>query len=152
MNGPDASSGENYDKQSVAHNTVLIRMPGETMKGLTHPLDLQANSGGQRKLPTFARLLAFQSDRLFAYAATERDTHLPPGQVRPDGPPVPVPDAGPFRGLRSRDRQKRGLSKTWLLHTANEPVITGSRVPADQEQGRIFCRTLYRGGCRCWKR
>ena len=33
--------------------------------------------------------------------------------------------------------------KTWLLHTANEPVIAGREFRADQDQGRIFCRTLY---------
>jgi heparin/heparan-sulfate lyase len=33
--------------------------------------------------------------------------------------------------------------KTWLLHTANEPAVAGNEFRADQDQGRIFCRTLY---------
>jgi heparin/heparan-sulfate lyase len=32
--------------------------------------------------------------------------------------------------------------KAWLLHTANEPVIAGRELRADQDRGRIFCRTL----------
>jgi heparin/heparan-sulfate lyase len=29
-----------------------------------------------------------------------------------------------------------------LLHTAHEPVLTGHTFQADQDRGRIFCRTL----------
>ncbi len=32
--------------------------------------------------------------------------------------------------------------KDWLLHTAEEPVITGKTFRADHGQGRMFCRTL----------
>jgi heparin/heparan-sulfate lyase len=34
------------------------------------------------------------------------------------------------------------FKKTWLLHTAAEPQIRGSEFSADQEEGRLFCRTL----------
>lgn len=136
-------SGENYDKQSVAHNTVLIRMPGERMKWLTNPeRELRANSGGQCKLPAFARVLAFRSQRHFAYVATDATAtyhadkceemvrqflYLPPDHCV----------------VFDRVIAKRAeYPKSWLLHTANEPVIDGREFRADQEQGRIFCRTL----------
>lgn len=101
------------------------------------------HSGGQRKLPTFARVLAFQSERLFAYAAT-------------DAPPTYHPDkcaqmvrqflflTPDYFVVFDRVIAKRAdYPKTWLLHTGNEPAITGKEFQADQEQGRIFCRTLY---------
>ena len=66
----DSASGINYDNQSVAHNTVLIRMPGEVMPDMWGQ-HVETNSGGQRKLPDIARVLAFETDRLFAYAATD---------------------------------------------------------------------------------
>jgi heparin/heparan-sulfate lyase len=33
-------------------------------------------------------------------------------------------------------------AKTWLLHTANEPVLDGQTARADQDKGRLLCRTL----------
>jgi len=139
----DSSSGENYDKQSVAHNTVLIRMPGETMRGLTHPLDLQANSGGQRKLPTFARLLAFQSERLFAYAATDATPTYHPDKCAQMVRQFLFLTPDHFVVFDRVIAKRADYPKTWLLHTGNEPAITGKKFQADQEQGRIFCRTLY---------
>ena len=32
--------------------------------------------------------------------------------------------------------------KSWLLHTATEPRLKGDTFYADQDQGRLFCRTL----------
>jgi len=140
----DPSSGENYDKQSVAHNTVLIRMPGETMKGLTHPtLEIQANSGGQRRLPTFARVLAFQSDRLFAYAATDATPTYHPDKCDQMVRQFLFLTPDHFVVFDRVIAKRADYPKTWLLHTANEPAITGTEFRADQEQGRIFCRTLY---------
>jgi heparin/heparan-sulfate lyase len=140
----DPSSGENYDKQSVAHNTVLIRMPGETMKGLTHPtLELQANSGGQRRLPTFARVLAFQSDHLFAYAATDATPTYHPDKCAQMVRQFLFLTPDYFVVCDRVAAKSADYPKTWLLHTANEPVIAGNEFRADHEQGRIFCRTLY---------
>jgi len=140
----DPSSGENYDKQSVAHNTVLIRMPGETMKGLTHPtLELQANSGGQRNLPTFARVLAFQSDPLFAYAVTDATPTYHPDKCAQMVRQFLFLTPDYFVVFDRAVAKSADYPKTWLLHTGNEPVIAGREFRADQEQGRIFCRTLY---------
>ncbi|MBM3891493.1 MAG: hypothetical protein FJ388_20465, partial [Verrucomicrobia bacterium] len=140
---PDPAPGENYDRQSVAHNTLLIRMPGETMQGLGVPIRLEANSGGQCRLPKSARVLAFETDRLFAYAATDATatyhTNKCAQMVRqfffltPDHFVV-------FDRVVSKNAN---YPKTWLLHTANEPMITSREFRADQDRGRIFCRTLY---------
>ncbi len=60
------NSGANYDRQSVAHNVVLIRMPGEDLGP-----GIEANSGGQSRPPVFAKPLAFESNPRFAYVATD---------------------------------------------------------------------------------
>jgi hypothetical protein len=139
----DASSGENYDKQSVAHNTVLIRMPGETMRGLTHPIELQANSGGQRKLATFARVLAFQSERPVAYVATDATPTYHSDKCAQMIRQFLFLTPDYFVVFDRVVAKSADYPKTWLLHTANEPAITGNEFRADQDQGRIFCRTLY---------
>jgi len=39
--------------------------------------------------------------------------------------------------------KRSDFPKTWLLHTANEPAVAGNEFRSDQDQGRIFCCTLY---------
>jgi heparin/heparan-sulfate lyase len=38
---------------------------------------------------------------------------------------------------------KPDYAKAWLLHTQNEPVVKGAVFRADEDQGRLFCRTLF---------
>ncbi|MBI3945052.1 MAG: HEAT repeat domain-containing protein, partial [Armatimonadetes bacterium] len=69
--GPGHSS---YTDQTVAHNCVLIRMPGETFAGGGSAGGVTSvNSGGQCRAIWFARPLAFENDpgNAFAYAATD---------------------------------------------------------------------------------
>jgi len=140
---PDPTSGENYDRQSVAHNTVLIRMPGERMTTLESAIQLQANSGGQCKLPRFARVLAFETNRLFAYAATDATPTYHPDKCAQMVRQFVFLTPDHFVVFDRVVATKADYSKTWLLHTANEPAITGNEFRADQMEGRIFCRTLY---------
>ncbi|MBI3946228.1 MAG: hypothetical protein HY321_09940 [Armatimonadetes bacterium] len=137
-----AGHSPNYRHQTVAHNAVIIQMPGEQFpRTQTGPATV--NSGGQNRPPEEAKALAFETSRLYAYTAIDaapvyneakcaqmvrQFLYLPPDHfvvfdrvvsTRPEYP------------------------KTWLLHTANEPVIAGKGFRADQAEGRIFCRTLY---------
>ncbi len=130
-------SGLNYEQQTVAHNAVLILMEGETF-----PRDA-LNTGGQNRMPAAARLLAFESGRHFAYMATDATPvyhedkcalmvrqvlYLPPDHLV----------------IFDRVTSTRAdYPKTWLLQTANEPQISGREFRADQDRGRIFCRTVY---------
>ncbi|MBI3945949.1 MAG: hypothetical protein HY321_08520, partial [Armatimonadetes bacterium] len=132
----------NYRHQTVAHNAVLIHMPGEQFpRTVTGPAI--ANTGGQNRYPVDAVPLAFETERLFAYTAV-------------DATPV-YNEAKCARMVRQFlflppdhfvvfDRvvsTKAEYPKTWLLHTANEPMIAGREFRSDQDQGRLFCRTLY---------
>ncbi|MBI3947491.1 MAG: heparinase II/III family protein [Armatimonadetes bacterium] len=132
----------NYRHQSVAHNSLLIRMPGEVLVCLERR-PVAANSGGQNRDSTYARVLAFESDPLYAYTATDATPtyneekcarvvrqflYLPPDH---------------FVVFDRVIAKKAEYPKTWLLHTANEPAITGKEFRADQDRGRLFCRTLW---------
>ncbi|MBI3946610.1 MAG: heparinase II/III family protein [Armatimonadetes bacterium] len=140
---PHESASVNYDEQSVAHNTVLIRMPGEVFRSRRSTAGAaDANSGGQYRLPQSARVIAFETDRLFTYAATDATPTYHEEKcaqmvrqfiwLSPDHFVV-------FDRVTSKNAD---YPKTWLLHTGREPVVTGKEFRADQGEGRIFCRTL----------
>ncbi|MBI3948637.1 MAG: hypothetical protein HY321_22185 [Armatimonadetes bacterium] len=138
--GPRPASPGEYAFQSVAHNTVLIYMPDEALPTQWRPPAI--NCGGQCKLPVFAKVLAFETDPAFAYAAADAtETYHPDkcAQMVRQFVYLPPDHFVVFDRVVSK---KAEYPKTWLLHTANEPLITGKEFRADQENGRIFCRTL----------
>ncbi len=130
----------NYRHQTVAHNAVLIYMPGETFPYNLSPM--VSNSGGQNRGPMHAVPLAFETHRPYAYTAmdatpvysdkkcaqmTRQFVYLPPDH---------------FVVFDRVTAKQADFPKTWLLHTANEPAIAGREFRAEQGEGRIFCRTL----------
>ena len=137
-----AGHSANYRHQTVAHNAILIRMPGERFPpSETGPVT--SNAGGQNRDPANARVLAFETDRLFAYTAadatpvynkekcsrmTRQFLYLPPNH---------------FVVFDRVESTQADYAKTWLLHTANEPTLLGNEFHAGHGQGHIFCRTLY---------
>ncbi|MBI3946416.1 MAG: tetratricopeptide repeat protein [Armatimonadetes bacterium] len=132
----------NYYYQTVAHNAVLIRMPGETFSeaGIGQVV---SNSGGQNRRHNHARALAFETNRLYAYAATDAtETYHEDKCARMVRQLLYLaPDH--FVVFDRVAAKKAEYPKTWLLHTANEPLVAGREFRADQGAGRIFCRTLY---------
>jgi len=132
----------NYRHQTVAHNCVLIHMPGERFpRSATGPVI--ANTAGQNRWPQEARALAFQTDRRYAYTATDATPvyHADKcGQMVRQFIYLPPDHFVVFDRVTSKRAE---YAKIWLLHTANEPTVTGKEFQAVQDQGRIFCRTLY---------
>lgn len=132
----------NYRHQTVAHNCVLIHMPGERFPpSATGPVI--ANTAGQKGWPQEARPLAFQTDRLYAYTAADATPVYHAGkcgQMVRQFIYLPPDHFVVFDRVTSKRAE---YAKTWLLHTANEPTIAGKEFGAAQDQGRIFCRTLY---------
>ncbi len=128
--------GRHYDMQTVAHNAVLIYMADEEMPNGA------VNSGGQRRYPSDAKLLAFESDCCFAYMATDATpvyhTNKCAEMIR-QFIFLPPNHFVVFDRVVSRRAE---YPKIWLLHTANEPAIRGREFSAVQGQGKIFCRTL----------
>ncbi|MBI3945046.1 MAG: HEAT repeat domain-containing protein, partial [Armatimonadetes bacterium] len=140
--GPRDVSGPNYAFQSVAHNCVLIRMEGEVLPHKTGR-PLESNSGGQRKLPREAKLLAFETQPLYAYAATDATPTYHEGKCARMVRQLLFLPPNHFVVFDRVAAKKAEYPKTWLLHTANEPAISGKEFRADQNRGRLFCRTLY---------
>jgi heparin/heparan-sulfate lyase len=132
----------NYRHQTVAHNCVLIHMPGERFPGsATGPVI--ANTAGQNRWPQEARVLAFETDRLYAYTATDATPvyHADKcGQMVRQFIYLPPDHFVVFDRVTAKRAE---YAKTWLLHTANEPAIADKELRAEQDRGRIFCRTLY---------
>jgi|GEM_PF-401723 len=133
----------NYWPQTVAHNCVLIRMPSETFPFGSLGQDLASNSGGQRRRPDFAKMLAFETSPLFAYAASDatgtyhRDKCARMVRQFLFFPP------NHFVVFDRVAATQAGYPKKWLLHTSNEPKMDGNTFQADQGQGRLFWRTHY---------
>lgn len=133
-------------RQSVAHNCVLITMPGEELPAAVPvsggPPVRPVNCGGQRKSPAAARVLAFETDEPYSYVASDATACYASekcGQM-----------VRQFLFLRPShfvvfDRvtaAKAAYGKRWLLHTVNEPALNGNTFRADHGTGRLFCRTL----------
>ena len=132
-----------YYAQTVAHNCILIHKPGEPMPNYWgmrfNGPEGNVNHGGMYGFS--GRLLAFQTDDAFSYAAGDATAaygdkcteairqlvHLQPDCfVIYDRVAASQPD---FR-------------KEWLLHTQNQPTLTGQTLRADEHHGRLFCQTL----------
>jgi heparin/heparan-sulfate lyase len=88
-------------------------------------------------------MLAFESHRPFAYVATDATPTYHPDKCAQMVRQFLFLPPDHFVVFDRVIAKNADYPKTWLLHTANEPAIAGREFHADQEQGRIFCRTLY---------
>jgi hypothetical protein len=142
----------NYFAQTVAHNCVVIHQPGEP------PADywggkVEGNHGGQHK-QLGSVLKAFEVTDDYVYVAGDATACYQHGVVKREGQPdLPEKCTQVTRQLvfLKPDRfvvfdrvttTAPGYRKDWLLHTAHEPVLTHHTFRADQDGGRMFCRTL----------
>ncbi|MBI3946232.1 MAG: hypothetical protein HY321_09960 [Armatimonadetes bacterium] len=130
----------NYRHQTVAHNAVLIQMPGERFPNSLGPVI--SNAGGQNRPPENAAPLAFETDPLYAYTAIDAAPVYNPEKCARMVRQLLYLPPDHFVVFDRVTSAKAEYAKTWLLHTANEPVVAGKEFRADQDRGRIFCRTL----------
>lgn len=131
---------QNYYAQTIAHNCILIKMPGEAPTPYWNgPVHHQA--GGQNAA-IGSEVIAFETGPHYSYIAGDA-TPVYHGDkcemmvrqfvfIPPDHFVV-------FDRVVSKNPD---FAKTWLLHHANEPVLDGDTWYADQDRGRLFCRTL----------
>ena len=137
-----------YYCRTVAHNCILIRMPGESMptywgsdpgageEKLPYP-----NDGGQQSV-VGSHLVAFESRPEYAYLAGDATATYNSAKcglalrqfvfLAPDHFVV-------FDRVTSTDPSYR---KSWTLHTVAEPALSGDTFSAEHEQGRLFVKTL----------
>jgi heparin/heparan-sulfate lyase len=137
----------NYFSRTVAHNAILIQMPGEVMspywgrsisdKNRTSIV----NDGGQWK-KVGAEILAFDTNEEFTYLASDATKVYHPAKcslaLRQFVFIVPNYFVILDRVISTRPEYK----KIWLLHTANKPQFNGKIFKADQGGGRLYCRTF----------
>lgn len=129
-----------YYSQSIAHNTLLIDMPGEEPpRYWGRPADVA--SGGQYRT-VGSQVTAFESHDEWAYLATDLTPVYHPDKsesvirefvfIRPNALLI-------FDRVRSTDA---GYAKTWLLHTVNEPEVENRRWQVEHNKGRMIATTL----------
>lgn len=137
-----------YYCRTVAHNCMLIRMPGEKMpaywggpSGTEEPLPIP-NDGGQNNL-LGSKILAFDENEEYVYIASdatksyhEDKTNLVLRQFV-----FLPPDL--FVVFDKVNSAKAEYPKTWLLHTAKEPVVHDNEFYTDHWEGKLFCKTLF---------
>ena len=136
----NSDSLQNYFAQTVAHNCVLIKMPGEPPSPYWNG-QVYGQAGGQNR-QVGSKVIAFETNDHFTYVAG-------------DATPVYSADkcalaVRQFVFIHPRhfvvfDRvtsTRAEYGKRWLLHHANEPFVLGNTWRSDHGQGRLFCRTL----------
>ncbi len=114
-----------YTKQTVAHNCVLI------------------NNAGMKHEPNSAKPLAFETGPYFSYAASDATNAYTPDKGSHMVRQFIFLPPNHFIVFDRVTSKKAEDPTKWLLHTSNEPILTGKEFHADQGDGRIFCRTLY---------
>lgn len=139
-----------YYGYSIAHNCMLIRMEGELPYDKYYKYQTQANGRGMCS-QYGSELLAFEtgdyytyvaSDAVLAYNSNKCDMALRQFVfVYPDY----------FVICDRVISRKPDQTKTWLLHTQNEPLAAGDTFSAEHWGGRLFCRTLLPRECKSEK-
>ncbi|MGD8238161.1 MAG: heparinase II/III family protein [Armatimonadota bacterium] len=142
----------NYYAQTVAHNCVAVHQPGEPPARYWGGT-VEGCHGGQHK-QLGSVLKAFETNDRYVYVAGDATECYQHGGVEREGQPD-LPEKVTlatrqlvflmpnhfviFDRVTSTDA---AYKKDWLLHTAYEPVIEGTTIRADHQQGRMFCRTI----------
>jgi heparin/heparan-sulfate lyase len=131
---------QNYYAQTVAHNCVLIKMPGEAPSPYWNG-KVYGQAGGQYQ-QLGSKVVAFETDPHFTYVAGDATATYRPekcSQMIRQFVFIPPDHFVVFDRAAST---KPEYAKRWLLHHAHEPVVDGRTWRSDQHRGRIFCRTL----------
>lgn len=137
-----------YYCRTIAHNCILIHMPGEVMPGYWGIVALSEedlpvpNDGGQYKKLEVSEIIAYEENKDYVYIASDATKSYHPDKSKlvlrqfvfllPDH--FVIYD----RVISTKPEYK----KTWLLHTASEPEIKDNEFFEDYDDGRIFCRTI----------
>ena len=137
-----------YYSQTVAHNGVLIHMPGEPFPGYWGPAcgdpEGRVSCGGTVKT-TGGRCAAFETGPHFTYVAGDATACYRPEKCARALRQFVFVMPRHFVVCDRVTSTKAEYRKEWLLHTQNEPQVEGREFRADHEEGRLFCRTLYPG-------
>lgn len=138
-----------YYCRTIAHNCVLIYMPGEIMPnywGGKAPSeeDLPVpNDGGQSNL-LGSEVIAFDENEDYVYIASDatKAYHKDKSELVLRQFVFVAPDI--FVVYDKITSTKPEYKKTWLLHTASEPQVLGNNEFTETyDEGKLFCRTIF---------
>ncbi|MEN6644148.1 MAG: heparinase II/III family protein [Armatimonadia bacterium] len=134
---------QNYFAQTIAHNCVLIKMPGEPPTQYWNG-KVTAQPGGQNS-QVGSKIIAFETNPLYTYVAADATPVYSAEKCRQMVRQFIFVMPDYFVVFDRVAATKPEFAKTWLLHFANEPQLQGRVARADQGEGRIFCQTLLPG-------
>ncbi len=137
-----------YYSRTIAHNCILIKMPGETMPRYwgrpapgEEPVPPVPNDGGQNKLLA-SEVIAFDPRDEYVYIASDAtDSYHEEKATLVMRQFVFIPPDH-FIVFDRVGSTRPEYKKTWLLHTAAEPTFSNREFFTDHWEGRLFCRTI----------
>ncbi len=154
---PAGQHTQHYYPRTIAHNCILIHMPGEEFpvfidRGVAdaqpwgRPAEGEEdlpipNDGGQREL-IGSEVVAFETHDDYSYVAGDATRAYVPEKCRLALRQIVFLNPDYFVIFDRVTSTRPEYRKTWLLHTATEPRIEGDTFTASHEQGRLFSRTL----------
>ena len=132
-----------YYAQTIAHNCILIRRPGEPLPRYWGPVypgpEGKNNDGGM--YDGSAKVLAFETNGDFTYVASDATALYGKKCTEAVRQFVHLlPDV--FVVYDRVGAANPGDAKAWLLHVKDEPAVEGRVLRADCGKGRLFCETI----------
>ena len=130
-----------YYNRTVAHNCLLIKMPGETFPHHWGNVP-KRNDGGQNKQHG-SIVRAFSTNQHYTYVNADASPvysaqkatlvnrqflYLPPNH---------------FVIVDHVTSTQSDYAKTWLLHTQDKPELVDGILRTEHRQGVLFCKTLW---------
>ena len=154
---PHSLHTQNYYPRTIAHNCVLIFMPGEELPvyvdkgagggqrwGAPAPGEMDRpvpNDGGQVRL-IGSEVVAFETSDRYSYAAGDATEAYAPEKCEQALRQIVFINPDYFVIFDRVISKEPDYQKTWLLHTADEPAIDGQTFSASHEQGGLLATTL----------
>ena len=149
--GGISSHHRNYFERTIAHNTVTVYNPGETTFGSL------ANDGGQippsDELPVRfgdasgtdyyrGEIVGYRDTDEFTYMKGDATAAYSPSKVQLFTREMVYLKPDIFVVLDRVRATSAGYKKRWLLHSVNEPTITGDTVMVQEGGSRLFVKSL----------
>jgi len=148
---------QNYFTQSIAHNTVTVRDPGEASRsandGGQYKGELQAISGDDPKNSQHGAcypgshlmvggIVAFETNPDYSYACGDATRAYSPHKMRLFTRQMVYLPPDRFVIFDRVTSTKPEFTKRWLLHTVEQPAVTGKQVTVTEGDGKLFSQTL----------
>jgi hypothetical protein len=147
-----SSHHDNYFSRTIAHNTITVYDPNETTFGG------YANDGGQRKpdvgdLPLHCgdatsqdryrgHMVAFEDAETFTYAKGDATAAYASSKLSLFTREVVYLKPDVFVVLDRVNATSASYTKRWLLHSLNQPQVTGDTVVIQEGDSKLFVKTL----------